>query len=143
MVDALIISEHVNSLNEDKKNFLKEKAGIYLESNKAGSEHAEEYFNKPDRPCPALGEDGECTIYEGRPVICRKFGPPVYDYKNPEKLFACVLNFKDGEEIIDKELIPNQTQIGVRWDKLKTEFNIENGYSKDASTTIADAIRNS
>ncbi|MCI0715030.1 MAG: YkgJ family cysteine cluster protein [Chlorobi bacterium] len=84
-------------------------------------------------PCPALGPEGECTIYEARPVVCRRFGMPIYDYKNPQNVYACDLNFKAGEEIRDDKLIPNQTEIGKKWDELKDEFGA-------GATTIAEAI---
>ncbi len=84
-------------------------------------------------PCPALGAEGECTIYESRPVICRRFGMPIYDYKNPASVHACELNFKDGDEITDELLVPNQTEIGKKWDELKAEFG-------EGATTIAEAI---
>lgn len=120
LLDGWIISEHLRSLPEARRNELKHKASEYEEG----------------LPCPALGTEGECTIYESRPVICRRFGMPIYDYKNPANVYACELNFAQGEEIADDELIPNQTEIGVKWDKLKDEFGT--GY-----TTIAEAILNS
>jgi Fe-S-cluster containining protein len=98
-------------------------------------------------PCPALGAEGECTIYEARPVICRRFGEPIYDYKNPDNVYACDLNFKDGDEITDPLLIPNQTEIGKKWDEIKEKFNetaLPNGLPPEALaqgwTTIAEAI---
>jgi hypothetical protein len=60
---------------------------------------------------------------------------PIYDYKNPQNVHACELNFKEGEEIIDDKLIPNQTRIGKEWDELKKEFGGD-------ATTIAEAIVN-
>ena len=30
-----------------------------------------------DSPCPALDEDGLCTLYEHRPLICRSMGIPI------------------------------------------------------------------
>ncbi|MEP7146447.1 MAG: YkgJ family cysteine cluster protein [bacterium] len=143
MVDANIIKSHMNSLTEEKVNLLKGKAKNYLENFYSNKKPEEEYFSIPNQPCPALTENGECEIYEARPIICQRFGVPVYDYKNPEKIYACVLNFKEGEEIIDPELIPNQTYIGKKWDELKTEFNIEKGYNNNASTSISEAILNS
>jgi Fe-S-cluster containining protein len=116
-VDAWIIREHIKFLPQGKQVHLKQKAGEY----------------RPGEPCPALGTEGECTIYEARPVICRRFGMPIYDYKNPENVYACELNFKAGEEITDDLLIPNQTEIGKKWDELKNEFGGE-------ATTIAEAI---
>jgi|SRR4030095_122955 len=116
-LDAWIISGHVKSLTPGARNSLKASAGKY----------------KKGEPCPALGNQGECTIYEARPVICRRFGMPIYDYKNPEKIHACELNFKEGDEITDDKLIPNQTEIGKKWDELKDEFGT-------GSSTIAEAI---
>jgi len=112
-----MITNHVKSLPNEEQKILRENAKHYVEGS----------------PCPALGKDGECTIYEARPVICRRFGMPIYDYKNPDKIYACDLNFKDGDEITDTLSIPNQTDIGKKWDAVKAEFG-------EGSTTIAEAI---
>ena len=143
-IDAIIIADYLNKLSNENKTRLKEKAIIYLNELSVQfpkeNNSLDEYSVKSKLPCPALNGVGECMIYEARPVICRRFGPPVYDYKNPEKLFACELNFKDGEEIIDDLLIPLQTEIGMMWDDLKRIFNEEYDEKKIASTTIAEAI---
>ncbi|MEO8209029.1 MAG: YkgJ family cysteine cluster protein [bacterium] len=139
-VDSFVIKKYMNSLSIEERNYLKEKAKKYLGEINSELFKNEDFFSKPKLPCPALNENGECMIYEARPVICRRFGPPIYDYKNPVKIFACDLNFEEGEEIVDTELIPNQTFIGKEWDKLKTEFNTLSDVSENASTTIAEAI---
>jgi Fe-S-cluster containining protein len=126
-LDGFVISEHIRSLPEVRRNELQQKALEYLKN--AAS------VRRTDTPCPALGTEGECTIYETRPVICRRFGMPIYDYKNPQNVHACELNFKDGDEITDVMLIPKQTEIGKKWDELKDEFG-------EGSTTIAEAIAN-
>ena len=141
--DEFVIQKYLNELPENEKKFLKEKAEIYIDLLSSEDSDKEDFFLKPILPCPALNDSGECTIYEARPVICRRFGPPLYNYKNPLKLFACELNFEDGEEIIDEELIPEQTKIGILWDELKTEFNSLSSKKNIASTTIAEAILNS
>lgn len=132
-LDGWMISEHLRSLPETRRNELQQKAREYL--NQPGfSSHP--FLTKEGSnifPCPALGNEGECTIYEARPVICRRFGMPIYDYKNPANVHACELNFKDGDEITDEMLVPNQTEIGKKWDELKDEFG-------EGSTTIAEAI---
>lgn len=124
-LDAHIIAGHIRSLPSVQREELKKKAREYIDNVVSD--------RRADNPCPALGSEGECTIYEARPVICRRFGMPVYDYKNPEKVHACELNFKDGDELTDNLLVPNQTFIGMKWDELKTEFG-------EGSTTIASAI---
>jgi len=67
---------------------------------------------------------------------------PIYDYKNPKNVHACELNFKDGEEITDNKLVPNQTEIGKKWDSLKDEFAMGEN-SKKEGTTIAEVILSS
>ena len=133
LIDAWVIGEHIRPLTQEQRESLQQKAREYID-NVASDRRA-------DNPCPALGAEGECTIYEARPVICRRFGMPIYDYKNPQNVHACELNFSDGDEITDELLVPNQTAIGKKWDELKDEFaasaprtDINNG------TTIAEAI---
>jgi len=155
-LDGWIITEHVKSLPDEERRRLVEKAKDYISekppSNSPLYESDDSLSRRPDGgrqvnglPCPALGAEGECTIYEARPVICRRFGMPIYDYKNPGNVHACELNFADGEEITDSLLIPNQTEIGKKWDELKEGF-VESVPSERSpsdqtdSMTIADAI---
>jgi len=53
----------------------------------------EAFFERArDVSCPALADDGACSIYENRPLVCRTFGLPVRegrDYLGQE----CELNF--------------------------------------------------
>jgi Fe-S-cluster containining protein len=137
--DAFVLKDHINKLPENIKISLRKKANVYIE-NLQREDLDGDYFRKPDFACPALNDEGACLIYEARPVICRRFGPPVFDYKKPNTLFACELNFANGEEISDDKLIPNQTKIGIAWDELKTEFNTRFNLDEHASTTIAEAI---
>ena len=142
LIDANVIAEHVKRLPDEKKELLKMKAKKYMElrsRTKVPERDKPEFTLKPGIACPALGEEGECTIYEARPVICRRFGIPIYEYKSPDKVYACELNFKNGEEIEDGALIPNQTAIGKKWDELKEQFNNNYG-DKKYFTTIAEAI---
>jgi Fe-S-cluster containining protein len=134
-LDAYIIQEHIRSLPSERQSQLEQKAKEYTRKKSLST------GSNLKIPCPSLGAEGECTIYEARPVICRRFGMPIYDYKNPSNIHACHLNFKDGEEIVDADLIPNQTAIGVKWDELKELFNNQNSDVKtQVKTTIAGAI---
>ncbi len=141
-IDGWMIQQHVQSLPEPRRSELQQKARDYISHLHLSGRNTEGV------PCPALGTEGECTIYEARPVICRRFGMPIYDYKNPQNVHACELNFKDGDEITDDMLIPNQTEIGMKWDKLKEEFNSCLPLKKGEwsmtegvkGTTIAEAI---
>jgi len=162
LLDAYIIQEHIKSLPPERQAVLKSKAKEYLlnkhlplKKEVAGlSRTSEAERGGFGLPCPALGAEGECTIYEARPVICRRFGIPIYDYKNPGNLYACELNFSQGEEIIDAQLVPNQTAIGMKWDELKEEYlkalpltkgeypKWEGVEKEKGYTTIAEAIAN-
>lgn len=164
LIDAFIIKEHIRSLPLKRRKELQQKARDYLTNlplSGGEKEHTAGMFAEgvisSDHPgssshpslkkegnslyCPALGAEGECTIYEARPVICRRFGMPIYDYKNPQNVHACELNFSDGDEITDELLVPNQTKIGMKWDELKDEF-VASVHRTDISsgTTIAEAI---
>lgn len=47
-------------------------------------------------PCPLLGEDGACLIYEQRPMICRTHGLPNIDTSGESfSDLYCSLNFPD------------------------------------------------
>ena len=171
LIDAWVIGEHIRSLPAKQREALQQKAREYLlllplKGQRTGfsvgeKEHTVGMFAEgvisSDHPgssshpslekegsslyCPALGAEGECTIYEARPVICRRFGMPIYDYKNPQNVHACELNFKDGDEITDELLVPNQTEIGKKWDELKDEFAASVPRTDiNSGTTIAMAI---
>lgn len=125
--DADVIKNYLAKIDKAERSRLQSSAKKYLDKRK--NTDASEQI-----PCPALGSEGECTIYEARPVVCRRFGVPIYDYKNPGKLHACELNFENDEEIIDDELIPMQTEIGKLWDSIKDDFG------KDEPASIAEAL---
>ena len=65
-------------------------------------------------PCPALA-DGRCTIYTARPLLCRRFGAPVWRPSEPDRLYACEKNFRQGEKIDDPALRARQLHlVGLR-----------------------------
>ncbi len=154
LIDAYIIQDHIRALPRERREELQQKARDYLTNlplTGGEKEHTAGMFAEgvsvvtEEVPCPALGTEGECTIYEARPVICRRFGMPIYDYKNPQNVHACELNFADGDEITDELLVPNQTEIGMKWDELKEGFINSlplTGGDKEGvkGTTIVEAI---
>ncbi len=89
--------------------------------------------------CPAL-EDGVCQIYEFRPLICRKFGIPLYNPEKPGRVFACELNFKTGDEIFDPQLIQIQTGIHERWKQVQADYNDAGGVRDPKPLTVARAL---
>lgn len=89
--------------------------------------------------CPAL-ENGACLLYEHRPLICRKFGIPLWNPDRPGRVHACQLNFRDGEEIEDGQLIQIQTGLHERWKSLQADYNRAGGHRDSQPLTIARAI---
>lgn len=89
--------------------------------------------------CPAL-VDGACSIYESRPLICRRFGMPIYNPDKPDRILACPLNFSDGEEIRDPELIQIQTEIHQCWGQLQRDFSSAHPELPSGRLSVAQAI---
>jgi len=56
-----------------------------------------------DVECPVLGRDGECRLYEHRPLTCRMSGVPVVDLSGktvyPEGCAKCTLKPKDAPRL--------------------------------------------
>lgn len=147
ILDAAQISRAIRALPSEKRALLQQRAQTYLAER---TQLTRSVYPVEDRdvptttlrlPCPAL-ENGACQIYDARPVVCRKWGIPLFDPYHPESLQACELNFPPGTEIADEELdtlIEKQTEIADRWQTLKADVNDRlNPVSK--ATTIAEAI---
>ena len=113
-LEAAHIAEGMRQVDPELRDRLRERATEYLAAlpglPPAGAR----------LPCPAL-VDGLCSIYEFRPLICRRFGMPIFNPDKPDRIFACELNFRDGEEIEDPHLIRIQTGIHEHWKQLKSE----------------------
>lgn len=55
--------------------------------------------------CPLLSENGDCLLYEYRPMTCRLHGIPLVDVSG--EVFHdewCTLNFRDGDPVENMEL---------------------------------------
>ena len=89
-------------------------------------------------PCPALVGDA-CSIYEARPIICRKWGIPIFNPAKPEELQACELNFKPGEEVDVEGLLEPQVALLEEWVELKALAGRSEGPPQTRST-VAEAV---
>jgi Fe-S-cluster containining protein len=150
LIDAAVVSQAVKKLDSETRKKMQEKARLYI---KKRGEMIRERAGQMDLnydsdeistillrlPCPALSEDGACGIYESRPIVCRKFGMPIYDPKKPNELQTCELNFREVKEIDADRLIENQMKIYNHWMKIKTEVN-ETLNPEKRVATIAEAI---
>ncbi|MGE5443579.1 MAG: YkgJ family cysteine cluster protein [Ignavibacteriales bacterium] len=164
LIDAAVVSRAVKMLDSETRKKMQEKAELYL---KRRDEIIQEKARRMDLdcenmvpqnpslnitttapeastiglrlPCPALGENGACGIYESRPIVCRKFGMPIYDPKKSDELQTCELNFREVKEIDADPLIENQMKIYNHWMELKTEVN-ETLNPERRAATVAEAI---
>jgi Fe-S-cluster containining protein len=89
--------------------------------------------------CPAL-HGGRCTLYGHRPLICRKYGMPLVDPREPGRVFACELNFLPGQHIDDPELVTIQTGMSESWGQVQRDYDHAGGRRHDLPISVADAI---
>jgi Fe-S-cluster containining protein len=145
-IEAAYISQRVKRFPPNEREKLRERARQY----EAQRQLILTNRNVPDAwgslpppglrlACPAL-EDGACRIYEHRPLICRKYGIPLYNPRKPNQLFACELNFSPGEELEVTELVQIQTAIQERWGEVQAEYNKRGGRRDPEPITVARAI---
>ena len=146
-IEAAEVSRAVNEMPAAQRVSLREKAAVYLEDRKhlVSDQGEPEAWGSLPPPgtrlaCPALDEDGVCTIYEHRPLICRKFGIPLWNPDRPGRVYACELNFQPGEEIVDPELIQIQTSIHQDWKQAQADYNNAGGRRDPDPITVARAL---
>jgi Fe-S-cluster containining protein len=151
IMDAIMISRKMKQLPAAERDDLQARAQHYIEERARLIHQRADEDNQNERevpttglrlPCPALNEQGACRIYDARPVVCRKWGIPLFDPQHPTELKACELNFPPGTAFEDEELdelIDRQTEIAERWQAVKASVN-DRYQPKQTSTTIAEAI---
>lgn len=145
--EAAVISAAVKQMPESERADLQARARAYLPQREAiMREHGllEAWGHLPPEgtrlTCPALGDDGGCRIYESRPLICRKYGIPLYNPLKPGRLFACELNFQPGDEIEDPQLVQIQTGLYDDWKRTQEDYNARGGRRDEMPISVARAI---
>jgi Fe-S-cluster containining protein len=147
-VEAAVVSEGIAALPEEQQQRLRAKAQTYLKERQRLAKSlrggvAEAWGSLPPPgsrlPCPAL-EDGACQIYAHRPLICRKFGIPLYNPDKPGQVFACELNFRNGEPIDDGKLVQIQTAIHWDWKQVQSDYNEAGGHRDREPISVARAL---
>ncbi len=101
-------------------------------------ERARRYEPDTRTPCPALSDEGRCTLYEHRPRICRKYGIPLWHPDDPHTLKTCRLNFRTlrapGDDFIEHVIEPQ-----TRWfsDWIETRKSLGLAGKPDEKRSIA------
>jgi Fe-S-cluster containining protein len=142
-IEAAVVSEGIRALEPGLRErvaaraleYLPRRAALFADGERWGSTAPE----GTRLPCPAL-ESGVCQIYEHRPLICRKFGMPLWNPDRPGRVQACELNFRPGEPIDDGELIQIQTALHHEAKALQAAYNAQGLPRDDAPLTVARAI---
>jgi Fe-S-cluster containining protein len=129
-LEAAQIGRGVQTLDPGRRKIVQERARDYVASPPVIGARV---------PCPAL-MDGACSIYEFRPLMCHRFGMPIYNPDKPDRILACELNFRSGEEIQDPDLIRIQTSIHHSWKQVQVEFNESHAPGIPKTLSIAEAI---
>lgn len=145
--EAAMISRAVRQMPPKERDDLQARARAYLPRREALlREHGliEAWGHLPPEgtrlACPALSDDGACRIYEHRPLICRKYGIPLYNPQKPGRVFACELNFQRGEEIDDPRLVQIHTTLFQDWKQTQEDYNLRGGRRDDLPVTVARAL---
>ena len=146
-IEAAVISRAVKQMPAAERQDLQTRAREYLpERERIVSRHGmiEAWGRLPPEgtrlACPALSDAGACRIYEHRPLICRKFGIPLYNPQKPGQVFACELNFAAGEEIVDDQLVHIQTGLYQDWKQTQEDYNRAGGRRDQRPITVARAL---
>lgn len=146
LIEAAYISRAVKAMPDAERERLRAAARSYKEEAKKltgadnESEVEEAITPKPGLrlPCPALKDDA-CSIYGARPIICRKWGIPIFNPKKPAELQACELNFPPGEEVDVDGLLEPQVALLEEWVELKAHAGLTLSPPK-MTATVAEAI---
>lgn len=143
-VEAARISAWVKALPEAERAALQARARLNLAERAKLFDGPEQWGDNAPRgrgtPCPALTEAGACGMYEVRPIMCRKFGVPIFNPDRPDRVLACELNFADGEAIEDPGLVENQTALYRAQQAMQAEYNEAGGKRDNRPICIARAM---
>ena len=146
LIEAAYISRKVKALPDDERERLRAAARDYVARFRelyGGDETGDGEETITPRPgmrlqCPALKDDA-CSIYDARPLICRKWGIPLFNPGKPMELQACELNFRPGEEVDVEGMIEPQVALLEQWVELKGRA-LGDVKQNNVTATVAEAI---
>jgi Fe-S-cluster containining protein len=84
--------------------------------------------------------NGRCAIYAHRPTLCRRFGAALTHSDDAERVFACQLNFAEGERIDDAQLISGQQEMAKQTLELSRAYVQAGGRRYREPITVAHAL---
>jgi len=126
-VEAAVIREALAALSDETRARLSERAAR----------------NEPDR-CAALGDDGRCAIYAGRPLVCRSHGVPIRQRGARDEVVidTCFRNFGEhGARAADPDCVLDQTTLSTLLLAIDSAHAAETGGTAGTRIPIADLLR--
>ena len=145
-LEAAEISRAVRQVPIEQQTRLRERARQYLEQRRqllavTGWVDSRGSLPPPNvqLECPAL-ENGRCSLYESRPLSCRKYGAVLIDAKDEGRVFACEKNFRPGESLSDALLEPRQATLIQLGRAVEARYDRAGGRRHDEPLTVAHAI---
>ena len=111
--DVPVIAEGLARLHPARRRKIVRRAQEIVDSTahpnlrECSAEEKEAFFDRTsDLACPALSENGECLMYESRPLVCRTFGLPL---REGDRYIGdvCELNFNDASD---------EERLAASWD---------------------------
>jgi len=130
--DVPLIAEGLAKLHPSRRKMVIRRSQEILESSKhpdlreCSPAEKDAFFERTaSTPCPNLDENGECLMYEHRPLVCRTFGLPL---RNADEYIGdvCELNFTDA---------PQRDREAAAWD-----LQWEDALGAEDEYTIPEAI---
>lgn len=149
LIEAAYIARAMKQMDEATRARLRARARQYLETRSDLIEKRQRQLSEESElpittglrlTCPALENDA-CQIYHARPLICRKWGIPLFNPKKPHELQACELNFRPGEEVDVEGLVEPQAKLLEDWVTLK-DAALRAFNPPARRVTVAEAIVN-
>ena len=99
-------------------------------------DRARRYVPDSKAPCPVLGADGACRLYDHRPRICRKYGIPLWHPDRPEQVRCCPKNFRDLRDLEPDLIVEPQARWAEDWIEVRSKL----GQRATHVATIAEQL---
>jgi Fe-S-cluster containining protein len=145
-IEAAAIGRAVRAFSAELQQRLREKSRSYIErrattfkSSGYREGRGELAPSEARLPCPALDE-GRCSIYQDRPIVCRLYGVALIHPSYGDRVFACQLNFAPGEHIEDPDLAQRQHQVAGQRAALEAAYSGASGLRFREPITVAHAL---
>jgi Fe-S-cluster containining protein len=100
---------------------------------------AQAYVAEQRVPCPLLGADASCRLYEHRPRLCRKYGIPLWHPDRPHEVRTCELNFRGVHDIDTDAILDPQAEWARDWIRVREALGLPHGGGESIAAQLLRA----